>query len=54
MSWPNGDWLVLFVPKDQLVAGDVMLAQKIAVENNERGALAVANNLRRDNSKTRG
>jgi hypothetical protein len=32
-----------FVPKDDLVAGDVMLAQKIALENNERGALAVAN-----------
>jgi hypothetical protein len=32
-----------FVPKDQLVAGDVMLAQKIAIETDEHGALAVAN-----------
>ena len=31
-----------FVPKDNLVAGDVMLAQKIALETNERGALLVA------------
>jgi hypothetical protein len=31
-----------FVPKDNLVAGDVMLAQKIALETNERGALSVA------------
>lgn len=31
-----------FVPKDNLVAGDVMLAQKIALEANERGALLVA------------
>ena len=28
---------------DHLVAGDVMLAQKIALETDERGALAVAN-----------
>jgi len=34
-----------FVPKDHLVAGDVMLAQKIALETDERGALAVANNF---------
>ncbi len=32
-----------FVPKGYLVAGDVMLAQKIALETDERGALAVAN-----------
>jgi hypothetical protein len=32
-----------FVPNAYLVAGDVMLAQKIALETNERGALAVAN-----------
>jgi hypothetical protein len=31
-----------FVPEGYLVAGDVMLAQKIALETNERGALAVA------------
>jgi len=32
-----------FVPSGHLVAGDVMLAQKIALETNERAALAVAN-----------
>lgn len=32
-----------FAPKGHLVAGDVMLAQKIALETDERGALAVAN-----------
>src|ERR1700736_1587366 len=32
-----------FVPKGHLVAGDIMLAQKIALEIDERGALAVAN-----------
>jgi hypothetical protein len=31
-----------FVPKDNLVAGDVMLAQKIALESSERTALLVA------------
>jgi hypothetical protein len=31
-----------FVPKGHLVAGDIMLAQKIALEIDERGALAVA------------
>lgn len=31
-----------FVPRDTLVAGDVMLAQKIALETDERAALAVA------------
>jgi hypothetical protein len=34
-----------FVPRDPLVAGDVMLAQKIALETDERGVLAVANNF---------
>ena len=32
-----------FTPYGGLVAGDVMLAQKIALETNESGALAVAN-----------
>jgi hypothetical protein len=32
-----------FIPSGQLVAGDVMLSQKIALETNERAALAVAN-----------
>ncbi len=32
-----------FVPMGHLVPGDVMLAQKIALETNEVGALAVAN-----------
>ena len=31
-----------FIPEGDLVAGDVMLAQKIALETNERGALSVA------------
>jgi hypothetical protein len=34
-----------FVPGDHLVAGDVMLAQKIALETDERSALAVAKNF---------
>ena len=34
-----------FIPKACLVAGDVMLAQKIALETDERGALAIANNF---------
>ena len=38
---PRVGWC--FVPKAYLVAGDVMLAQKIALETDERGALAVAN-----------
>jgi hypothetical protein len=38
---PQFGWC--FVPKGHLVAGDVMLAQKIAFETDERGALAVAN-----------
>ena len=32
-----------FVPMGGLVAGDVMLAQKIALETNEQGTLALAN-----------
>ena len=32
-----------FVPKGHLAAGDIMLAQKIALETDERDALAVAN-----------
>jgi hypothetical protein len=40
---PRAGWC--FVPKEHLVAGDVMLAQKIALETDERGALAVANNF---------
>ena len=35
-----------FVPSGGLVAGDVMLSQKIALETNERAALAVANRFR--------
>jgi hypothetical protein len=38
---PKVGWC--FAPIGQLVAGDVMLAQKIALETHERGALAVAN-----------
>ena len=38
---PKVGWC--FVPVGSLVAGDVMLAQKIALETNEFGALAVAN-----------
>jgi hypothetical protein len=34
-----------FAPFGDLVAGDIMLAQKIALETNESGALAVANRL---------
>jgi hypothetical protein len=34
-----------FVPVDTLVAGDVVLAQKIALETSERRALAVARNF---------
>ena len=32
-----------FLPKGPLVVGDIMLAQKIALETNERAALAIAN-----------
>jgi hypothetical protein len=34
-----------FVPAGYLVAGDIMLAQKIALETNEFRALAVANSF---------
>ena len=37
---PRKGWC--FVPEGNLVPGDVMLAQKIALETDERGALAVA------------
>jgi hypothetical protein len=37
---PQVGWC--FVPRDCRVAGDVILAQKIALETDERGALAVA------------
>jgi hypothetical protein len=37
---PRTGWC--FVPEGNLVAGDVMLAQKIALETDERGALAIA------------
>jgi hypothetical protein len=32
-----------FLPSGKLVAGDIVLAQKIALETNEHNALAVAN-----------
>ena len=35
--------VLCFVPNEQLVPGDVMLAQKIALETDERSALAAAN-----------
>jgi hypothetical protein len=38
---PHVGWC--FAPKGHLVAGDVMLAQKIALETDECGALAIAN-----------
>jgi hypothetical protein len=34
-----------FVPRDNLASGDVMLAQKIALETDERGALKIARTL---------
>ena len=40
---PREGWC--FVPDDLLVAGDIMLAQKIALETDERTALATANNF---------
>ena len=40
MAEPRKGWC--FVPEGNLVPGDVMLAQKIALETDERGALAVA------------
>jgi hypothetical protein len=42
---PRMGWC--FVPSDHLVTGVVMLAQKIALESDERGALASANKLPR-------
>ncbi|MFY9952891.1 hypothetical protein [Bradyrhizobium sp.] len=45
---PKVGWC--FVPVGQLVAGDIMLAQKIALETNESGALAVANGFLPKNS----
>jgi hypothetical protein len=36
-------WVGDFAPSARLVPGDVMLAQKIALETNENAALAVAN-----------
>lgn len=38
--FPRSGWC--FVPESSLVAGDVMLAQKIALETDELGALTVA------------
>ena len=41
----DAGWLIVglcFMPSGELVAGDVMLAQKIAIETDENGALAVA------------
>jgi hypothetical protein len=40
-GYPRAGWC--FMPHGNLVAGDVMLAQKIALETNELEALAVAN-----------
>jgi hypothetical protein len=40
---PTMGWC--FVPKGYLVPGDVMLAQKIALERDELAALAVANRI---------
>ena len=34
-----------FVPRDNLASGDVMLAQKIALETDEMGALKIARNF---------
>jgi hypothetical protein len=41
-----------FVPSGHLVAGDVMLGQKIALETDERAALAVANRFPVDPGRT--
>ena len=45
---PSGDAVAkwCFTPKGNLVMGDVLLAQKIALETMERDALAVANRYR--------
>ena len=41
-----------FVPSGHVVEGDVMLGQKIALETNERAALAVANRFPVDPGRT--
>jgi len=41
---PKSGWC--FVPNEPLVSGDVMLAQKIALETDEQGTLAVAKSFR--------
>jgi hypothetical protein len=45
---PSGDAVAkwCFTPKGSLVIGDVLLAQKVALETMEREALAVANRYR--------
>jgi hypothetical protein len=47
---PSGDAVAkwCFAPKGCLVMGDILLAQKIALETMEREALAVANRYRAD------
>jgi hypothetical protein len=42
-AWGHSKLGWCFVPNGHLVAGDVMLAQKIALETSENSALAVAN-----------
>jgi hypothetical protein len=42
-----------FVPKGALVSGDVMLAQKVALETGEHSALAVANRFQPSYSHVR-
>jgi hypothetical protein len=41
VGWSRVGWC--FAPNICLIAGDVMLAQRIALETDELGALAVAN-----------
>jgi hypothetical protein len=41
---PKSGWC--FVPNEQLVPGDVMLAQKITLETDELGALGIAKSFR--------
>ena len=48
---PKSGWC--FVPKGYLVPGDIMLAQKIALETSERAALKVANRFPLAPSRTR-
>ncbi|MGY8676466.1 hypothetical protein Q2941_01390 [Bradyrhizobium sp. UFLA05-153] len=38
-------WFLCFAPEGYLVPGDVMLAQKVALETDELGALAVAHRV---------